>query len=37
VANDDRIDRPAREVPPDVGLDASEPVDASGVLYAARA
>jgi hypothetical protein len=32
VANDDRIDLPARKFPPEVGMDAIEHVDASGVL-----
>src|SRR5262245_11564096 len=37
VANDDRIDLPARQFPPDVGIDDIEQVYAYGVLYAARA
>jgi hypothetical protein len=37
VANDDRIDLPARKFPPDVGIDDIEQVYAYGVLYAARA
>src|SRR5215510_12647769 len=37
VANDDRIDLPARRFPPDVGIDDIEQVYAYGVLYAARA
>ena len=32
VANDARIDLPARKFPPEVGLDDLEPVYASGVL-----
>jgi hypothetical protein len=36
VANADRIDLPARQFPPEVGLDDIEPVDAYGVLSAAR-
>src|SRR5215831_17884028 len=37
VANDDRIDLPARKFPPEVGIDDIEQVYAYGVLYAARA
>jgi transposase len=37
VANDDRIDLPARKFPPDVGIDDIEQVYAYGVLYAAHA
>jgi transposase len=37
VANDDRIDLPARKFPPDVGIDDIEQVYTYGVLYAARA
>ena len=37
VANDDRIDLPARKFPPEVGIDDIEPVYAYGVLDAARA
>jgi hypothetical protein len=37
VANDDRIDLPAHQFPPDVGIDDIEQVLAYGVLYAARA
>jgi hypothetical protein len=37
VANDDRIDLPARQFPPDVGLDDIEQVYMYGVLYAAHA
>jgi transposase len=37
VANDDRIDLPARKFPPEVGIDDIEHVYAYGVLYAARA
>jgi hypothetical protein len=37
VANDDRIDLPARKFPPDVGIDDIQQVYAYGVLYAARA
>ena len=37
VANEDRIDLAARTVPPDVGIDDIEQVDAYGVLSAARA
>jgi transposase len=37
VANDDRIDLPARKFPPEVGIDDIEQVLAYGVLYAARA
>jgi transposase len=37
VANDDRIDLPARQFPPDVGIDDIEQVAMYGVLYAAHA
>jgi transposase len=37
VANDDRIDLPARQFPPEVGIDDIEQVYAYGVLYAAHA
>jgi hypothetical protein len=37
VANDDRIDLPARQFPPDVGIDDIEQVYAYGVFYAASA
>src|SRR2546426_2539868 len=37
VANDERIDLPARKFPPDVGIDDIEQVYAYGVLYAAHA
>ncbi len=37
VANDDRIDLPARKFPPDVGIDDIEQVFDYGVLYAAHA
>jgi transposase len=37
VANDDRIDLPARQFPPDVGIDDIEQVLDYGVLYAAHA
>jgi len=37
VANDDRIDLPARQFPPDVGIDASEQGFDYGVLYTAHA
>jgi transposase len=37
VANDDRIDLPARKFPPEVGIDDIEQVYAYGVLYAAHA
>src|SRR5215510_7261617 len=37
VANDARIDLPARTFPPDVGIDAIEQVFDYGVLYAAHA
>jgi transposase len=37
VANDDRIDLPARQFPPDVGIDDIEQVYMYGVLYAAHA
>jgi len=37
VANDERIDLPARQFPPDVGIDDIEQVYAYGVLYAAHA
>jgi Transposase DDE domain len=37
VANDDRIDLPARKFPPDVGIDDIEQVYMYGVLYAAHA
>jgi hypothetical protein len=37
VANDDRIDRPARQFPPDVGIDHIAQVVDDGVLYAAHA
>jgi transposase len=37
VANDDRIDLPARKFPPAVGIDDIEQVYAYGVLYAAHA
>jgi transposase len=37
VANDDRIDLPARQFPPDVGIDDIEQVYMHGVLYAAHA
>jgi transposase len=37
VANDDRIDLPARTFPPDVGIDDIEQVFDYGVLYAAHA
>jgi transposase len=37
VANDDRIDLPARQFPPDVGIDDIEQVSMYGVLYAAHA
>ncbi len=37
MANDDRIDLPARKFPPEVGIDDIEQVRAYGVLYAARA
>jgi transposase len=37
VANDDRIDLPARKFPPDVGIDDIEQVYAYGVLYVAHA
>lgn len=37
VANDDRIDLPARKFPPDVGIDDIEQVYTYGVLYAAHA
>jgi len=37
VANDDRLDLPARKFPPEVGIDDIEQVYAYGVLYAARA
>jgi transposase len=37
VANDDRIDLPARQFPPDVGIDDIEQVFDYGVLYAAHA
>jgi transposase len=37
VANDDRIDLPARKFPPDVGIDDIEQVFDFGVLYAAHA
>jgi hypothetical protein len=37
VANDDRIDLPARKFPPDVSIDDIEQVSAYGVLYTARA
>jgi transposase len=37
VANDDRIDLPARKFPPEVGIDDIEQVRAYSVLYAARA
>jgi transposase len=36
VANDDRIDLPARKFPPEVGIDAIEQVYTYGVLYAAH-
>ena len=36
-ANAERIDLPARQVPPEVGLDDSEPVSRDGVLAAAHA
>jgi transposase len=37
VANDERIDLPARQFPPDVGIDDIEQVYMYGVLYAAHA
>ena len=37
VANDDRIDLPARQFPPDVGIDDIAQVFDYGVLSAARA
>jgi transposase len=37
VANDDRIDLPARKFPPEVGIDDIEQVYDYGVLYAAHA
>jgi transposase len=37
VAHDDRIDLPARQFPPDVGIDDIEQVYTYGVLYAAHA
>jgi hypothetical protein len=37
VANDDRIDLPARKFPPDVGIDDIEQVYPYGGLYTARA
>jgi hypothetical protein len=37
VATDDRLDLPARKFPPEVGIDAIEPVETSGVRYAAPA
>ena len=37
VANDDRIDLPARKFPPDAGIDDIEQVFDYGVLYAAHA
>jgi transposase len=37
VADDDRIDLPARQFPPDVGIDHIEQVFDYGVLYAAHA
>jgi hypothetical protein len=37
VANDDRLELPARKFPPDVGIDDIEQVFDSGVLYAAHA
>ena len=37
VANDDRLDLPARQFPPDVGIDDIEQVSMDGGLYAAHA
>ena len=37
VANDERLDLPARQCPPAVGIDAREPGEAEGVLDAAHA
>jgi hypothetical protein len=37
VANDERIELPARQVPPDVGIDAIAQVFDDGVLYTAHA